>query len=225
MQLSDKLLEIQNIFVQILFPALLDTLKMVMLSTLFAVILGAIPAIILVLTDEKGLRPNKFVFKTLDVIINALRSFPFIILMVSIVPLTRLIIGTSIGTNAAIVPLTIGAAPFAARVIESALKEVDYGIIEAAKSFGATDFQIIFKVMLKEAFPSLVLGITLTVISVIGYSAMAGAVGGGGLGDVAIKYGYYRFKTDIMVYTVIILVIIVQAFQTLGNFLYTILKK
>jgi D-methionine transport system permease protein len=232
MQLGSLILKIENIlkpfldtFVQILYPALLDTLKMVMLSTLFAVILGAIPAIILVLTDEKGLKPNKLVFKTLDVIINTLRSFPFIILMVSMVPLTRAIIGTSIGTNAAIVPLTLGAAPFAARVIESALKEVDYGIIEAAKSFGATTTQIIFKVMLKEAIPTLVLGITLTVISVIGYSAMAGAVGGGGLGDVAIKYGYYRFKYDIMIYTVIILIIIVQIFQTLGNFLYKILKK
>ncbi len=232
MHLNSLLLKLENMlsafldtFVQILYPALIETLKMVLLSTLFAVILGAIPAIILVLTDEKGLKPNKFIFKTLDVIINTLRSFPFIILMVFMVPLTRLIVGTAIGTDAAIVPLTIGAAPFAARVMESALKEVDYGIIEAAKSFGATTSQIIFKVMLKEAIPSLVLGITLTVISVIGYSAMAGAVGGGGLGNVAITYGYYRFKYDLTIYTVIILIIIVQVFQTLGNFLYKILKK
>lgn len=210
---------------KILIEALLDTLKMTFLSTLYAVIIGFILAIILVLTDKKGLKPNKVIFSILDFIINILRSFPFLILIVAIVPFTRFVMGTAIGTDAVIVPLTIGAAPFAARVIESALKEVDYGIIEAAKSFGANTFQIIFKIMLKEAFPSIVLGITLTVISVIGYSAMAGTVGGGGLGDVAIKYGYYRYKTDIMLYTVLILIIIVQSFQTLGNFLYKRLKK
>lgn len=210
---------------KILIEALLDTLKMTSLSTLYAVIIGFVLAIILVLTDKKGLKPNKVIFSILDFIINILRSFPFLILIVAIVPFTRFVMGTAIGTDAVIVPLTIGAAPFAARVIESALKEVDYGIIEAAKSFGANTFQIIFKVMLKEAFPSIVLGITLTVISVIGYSAMAGTVGGGGLGDVAIKYGYYRYKTDIMLYTVLILIIIVQSFQTLGNFLYKRLKK
>ncbi len=210
---------------KILIEALLDTLKMTSLSTLYAVIIGFVLAIILVLTDKKGLKPNKVIFSILDFIINILRSFPFLILIVAIVPFTRFVMGTAIGTDAVIVPLTIGAAPFAARVIESALKEVDYGIIEAAKSFGANTFQIIFKVMLREAFPSIVLGITLTVISVIGYSAMAGTVGGGGLGDVAIKYGYYRYKTDIMLYTVLILIIIVQSFQTLGNFLYKRLKK
>lgn len=208
------------IFSEILLPALEETVFMVLLSTVFAVILGFIPAIVLTVTNEKGLKPNKVVFKTLDFIINILRSFPFLILMIAIFPFTRLIAGTTIGTTAAIVPLTIGAAPFAARVIESALKEVDYGIIEAARAFGASNFQIIFKVMIKEALPSIVLGITLTVISVVGYSAMAGAIGGGGLGSAAMNYGYYRFQTDIMVYTVIILILIVQAFQSLGNLLY-----
>lgn len=208
------------IFNEILLPALEETIFMVLASTVLAVILGFIPAIVLVVTNEKGLKPNKVVFKTLDFIINILRSFPFLILMIAIVPFTRLIVGTTIGTNAAIVPLTIGAAPFAARVIESALREVDYGIIEAARAFGASNFQIIFKVMMKEALPSIVLGITLTVISVVGYSAMAGAIGGGGLGSAAMNYGYYRFQTDIMVYTVIILIVIVQAFQSLGNLLY-----
>ena len=208
------------IFSEILLPALGETIYMVLLSTVFAVLLGFIPAIALVITSEKGLKPNKVVFNTLDFVVNLLRSFPFLILMIAIFPFTRIIAGTTIGTNAAIVPLTIGAAPFAARVIESALKEVDYGIIEAARAFGASNFQIIFKVMIKEALPSIVLGITLTVISVVGYSAMAGAVGGGGLGSAAMNYGYNRFETDIMVYTVIILIVIVQIFQNLGNLLY-----
>ncbi|MCM8711664.1 ABC transporter permease [Clostridium sp. SYSU_GA19001] len=218
-------MSISNLFVEILLPGLIDTLYMVILSTLFAVIIGFIPAIVLVITDEKGLKPNKTVNRSLDFVINLLRSFPFIILMIAIIPFTRLLVGTSIGRNAAIVPLTIGAAPFAARVIESALKEVDPGIIEAAKSFGASTSQIIFKVMLKEALPSIVLGITLTVISVIGYSAMAGTIGAGGLGDIAVRYGYQRFKTDIMIYTIIILIIIVQVLQSLGNYAYKKLSK
>ncbi|MBX4258588.1 ABC transporter permease [Clostridium estertheticum] len=210
----------EEILIQILLPALLDTMYMVVVSTIFTVILGFITAVGLIITGPKGLRPNSLVYKSLNLVVNILRSFPFIILMISIFPLTKLIVGTTIGTNAAIVPLTLGAAPFAARIIESALLEVDYGIIEAAKSFGAKTYQIIFKVMLKEAMPSIVLGITLTVINIIGYSAMAGTVGGGGLGDVAQKYGYYRFQTDIMIYTVIILIIIVQVIQALGNLLY-----
>lgn len=210
---------------EILLPALLETVQMVLISTFLAVAIGFIPAIILVLTDEGGLKPNKIVYKTLDFIINTLRSFPFLILMISIFPLTKLIVGTSIGTNAAIVPLTIAAAPFAARVIESSMKEVDNGVIEAAKSFGSSNWQIIYKVILKEAFPSIVLGITLTVISVVGYSAMAGAIGGGGLGNVAVNYGYYRFKTDIMIYTVVILIVLVQVFQSLGTFIYRKLSK
>lgn len=210
---------------EILLPALLETIQMVLISTFLAVVIGFIPAIILVLTDEGGLKPNKVVYKVLDFIINTLRSFPFLILMISIFPLTKLIAGTSIGTNAAIVPLTIAAAPFAARVIESSMKEVDNGVIEAAKSFGSSNWQIIYKVILKEAFPSIILGITLTVISVVGYSAMAGAIGGGGLGNVAINYGYYRFKTDIMIYTVVILIVLVQIFQSLGTFIYRKLSK
>lgn len=204
----------------ILLPALVDTLYMVTVSTFFAVILGSVPGVVLVITNERGLKPNKSIYKSINLVINILRSFPFIILMISIFPFTRLIVGTTIGTTAAIVPLTIGAAPFAARVIESALMEVDYGIIEAAKSCGASISQIIWKVMMREALPSIVQGITLTIISVVGYSAMAGAIGGGGLGDVAIKFGYYRFRTDIMAYTVIILIFIVQILQGLGNLLY-----
>jgi D-methionine transport system permease protein len=216
---------VSKLFLEMLLPGLRDTLIMVLVSTLFAVVIGFLPAIVLVITDDKGLKPNKAINRVLDFIINLLRSFPFIILMIAIFPLTRLIVGTTIGIKAAIVPLTIGAAPFAARVIESALKEVDPGIVEAAKSFGASTSQIIFKVMIKEALPSIVLGITLTVISVIGYSAMAGTIGAGGLGDIAVRYGYQRFKTDIMIYTVIILIIVVQIMQGLGNFAYKKLSK
>lgn len=206
--------------VDILIPALGETLVMVFFSTLFSLILGFIPAIVLVITSSNGLKPNKAIYKTLDYVINILRSFPFIILMISIAPITKFIVGKSIGTVAAIVPLTIAAAPFVARVIESSLKEVDQGVIEAAKSFGASDTQIIFNVMIKEAIPSIISGLTLTIISIIGYSAMAGAVGGGGLGDAAIRNGYQRYNTEVMVVTVIILIVIVQGLQSLGNYLY-----
>ena len=209
----------------IILKAFNETVFMTFYSTIFSVILGFILAVILTISAEDGLRPNKIIYKVLDVIINILRSFPFIILMVFIIPLTRAIVGTSIGKEAAIVPLTFAAAPFVARIIESSLREVDKGVIEAAKSFGASDFQIIFKVMLKEAVPSIVSGLTLTIISIIGYSAMAGPVGGGGLGYLAVSYGYQRFQKDVMIVTVIILIIIVQALQMLGNYLYKKLNK
>lgn len=204
----------------ILIKAFGESIYMVSFSTLFSLILGFIVAILLILTAPDGLKPNKTIYSVLDAIINILRSFPFIILIVSIAPLTKLIVGKSIGQTAAIVPLTIAAAPFVARVIESALKEVDKGVVEAAKSFGASNTQIIFRVMLKEAVPSIISGLTLTVISIIGYSAMAGTVGAGGLGDLAVRYGYQRYQTDIMIVTVIILIIIVQVLQSLGNYFY-----
>ncbi len=210
---------------EIIGKALIETLEMVFVSTTFSVILGFIPAIILTITASDGLKPNKIIYTILDFTVNTLRSFPFIILMVIIIPLTRLIAGKSIGTEAAMVPLTIAAAPFVARVIESSLREVDKGVIEAAKSFGASNTQIIFKVMLKEAVPSIMSGITLTIISIVGYSAMAGAIGGGGLGQVAISYGYQRFQTDVMIVTCIILVIVVQGLQFLGNYFYNKLSK
>lgn len=210
---------------EILIEGFNKTIIMVFFSTLFSVILGFIPAMALIVTAPNGLKPNKGVYKALDTIINILRGFPFLILMVAIMPLTKLIVGKSIGTTAAIVPLTIAAAPFVARVIESSLKEVDQGVVEAAKSFGASNMQIIFKVMLKEAVPSIISGLTLTVISIIGYSAMAGTVGAGGLGDLAVRYGYQRYQTDIMIVTVIILVIIVQVLQSLGNYFYKKLSQ
>ena len=206
--------------IKILEKALRETLIMVSISTLFAITIGICFSIILIVTDKDGARPNKLIYGVLDGIINILRSFPFIILMVVIVPLTKLIVGKSIGTTAAIVPLTIAAAPFVARVIESALKSVDRGVIEAAKSLGASNAQIIFKVMIPEALPEIISGITLTVISIIGYSAMAGSIGGGGLGAVAITYGYNRFNTKFMICTVFVLIIVVQLIQWLGNYIY-----
>lgn len=210
---------------EIIVKALIETLEMTFVSTIGSLILGFIPAIILTVTAKDGLKPNKIIYSILDFIINTLRSFPVIILMVAIIPLTRLIVGKSIGTEAVIVPLTIAAAPFVARIIESALREVDKGIIEAAKSFGASNTQIIFKVMLKEAVPSITSGITLTIISIVGYSAMAGTIGGGGLGQVAISYGYQRFQPDYMIVTCIVLIILVQLLQVLGNYFYNKLSK
>lgn len=212
-------MSIQEIF-EILLPALNETLIMVAMSTLFAVILGMILAIILVLSGEHGPKPNKIIYKGLDILINVFRSFPFVILMVVVVPLTRAIAGKSFGTVAAIVPLTIAAAPFVARIIESSLNEVDRGVIEAAESLGATKLQIIFKIMIKEGLPSIVSGLVLTIISIIGYSAMAGAIGGGGLGNAAITYGYSRFNPKLMWATVIIIVLIVQGIQSFGNYIY-----
>lgn len=206
--------------VEILLEATWETIFMVIGSTFFSVVLGFIPAIILTLTASDGLKPNKIVYSILDMIVNIFRSFPFIILMVLVIPLTRFIAGKSIGTVAALVPLTISAIPFVARVIESALRSVDGGLIEAAKSFGASNTQIMLRVYLKEAFPAILNGITLTMISLIGYSAMGGAIGAGGLGDVAIRYGYQAYKTEYMIVTSIILILIVQGIQSIGNKLY-----
>ena len=197
-----------------------QTLYMVFGSTLFSVILGFVPAIILVLTAPDGLKPNKVIYQVLDFIVNTFRSFPFIILFILVIPVTRAIVGTSLGSTAAIVPLTISAIPFVARVIESALRSVDSGLIEAAKSFGASDMQIIVHVYFKEAFPSILSGIILTMISIIGYTAMAGSVGGGGLGDVAIRRGYQAYNLNYLFVTSLILIVIVQIIQNIGNYLY-----
>lgn len=210
---------------KLLLEATLDTLYMTFVSTFLAFIIGLGLAIILVITNKNGLKPNKVIYNALDIIVNTLRSFPFIILIIVLFPFTKFIVGTSIGTTAAIVPLTIGSAPFIARLIENAMNEVDHGIIEAALSYGATKTQIIFKVIFIEALPSIINAITLTLIVVIGFTAMAGAVGGGGLGDVAMRYGFQRFRPDIMAYTVIILIAMVQIIQSSGNFLYKITKK
>ena len=205
--------------------SVIDTLYMTFTSTLLAFIIGSALAILLILTRKDGLMPNKAIYSTLDVVVNTLRSFPFLILIVVLFPFTKFLIGTSIGTTAAIVPLTIGSAPFIARLIENALLEVGSDIIEAAKSFGASKAQIIFRVMFVEALPSIINAITLTLIVIIGFTAMAGTVGGGGLGDVAIRFGFQRFRPDIMTYTVVILIVIVQIIQSAGDTLYKITKK
>ncbi|AJC93948.1 ABC transporter permease [Campylobacter volucris] len=212
-------------FENILYPALLETLYMSFVSTFLAFLIAIIPAIMLTVTDKGGLCENKSIYNVLDFIINILRSFPFLILIVVLSPFTKYIVGMSIGTTATIVPLTIGIAPYLAKMIESAFKEIDQGIIEAARSYGASKTQIIFKVMLNEALPSIINGTTMILIVVVGFSAMAGTVGGGGLGDVAIRYGYERFNTQIMIQTVIILIILVQIIQLIGNLLYKITKR
>ncbi len=208
------------------FPtAIWETLYMCLLSTTLAFLIGLALAILLVISGKGGLKPNKKLYTFLDFTTNTLRSFPFIILIVAIAPLTKLIVGTNIGTTATIVPLTIGAAPFIARLIEGAFKEVDEGIIEAAKSFGATNYQIIFKIILPEALPSLISTITVTLIVIVGFSAMAGVVGGGGVGTVAINRGYNGFDNEILYISVVVLLIMVQIFQSLGDFLYKVIKK
>ena len=205
---------------RIILLASRQTLYMVFWSTLFSVILGFFPAIILTLTADDGLRPNKVIYETLSFIVNVFRSFPFVILMVIIIPLTRAIVGTSIGTKAAIVPLTACAIPFIARVFETSLRETDPGVIEAAKSFGASDWQILTRVYIKESIPRMVNGIILLIINLLGYSAMAGTLGGGGIGDIAIRYGYQKYSTEYLVVCSVILILFVQIVQMIGNFIY-----
>lgn len=203
----------------IICPSLIETIYMVFYSTIFSVLIGLPLGVILVITDKGHISEKPALNKVLGFIVNIMRSVPFIILIIAIFPLSRLIVGTTIGTTAAIVPLSIAAAPFVARIIESSLREVDWGVIEASLSVGASVPQIIFRVMLPEALPSLVLDITTTIINIIGYAAMAGSIGGGGLGDLAIRYGYQRFETDVLVATIIVLVILVQIIQAIGNFI------
>ena len=193
-----------------------DTLYMTLASTLFGYILGLPMGITLAVTDKNGIRPNAVIYKVLDVIANIVRSIPFLILLILLIPFTRLLVGKSYGSTATIVPLTIAAAPFIARMIESSLNEVDKGVIEAAQSMGAGTFTIIWKVLLVEARTSLLSGATIAIGTILGYSAMAGTVGGGGLGDIAVRYGYYRYEKEIMIVTVVLLVLLVQIFQTVG---------
>lgn len=202
----------------------LETLYMVSMSTVFSLLLGLALAVMMIFTGPHGLNPRPSVYRVLDAVVNLGRSFPFIILLIAILPLTRLIVGTTIGSTAPIVPLTLGAAPFVARIVEANFLEVDSGVIEAARSFGASNRQIVFRVLFPEALPSIVLNVAVVAITLLGYSAMAGTVGGGGLGDLAIKYGYNRFQVDMMVYSVVVLVIIVQIIQSLGNLAYKKLR-
>lgn len=193
-----------------------ETLFMTLLSTLFGYILGIPMGIALAVTDKNGIKPNAVVYKILDVIANVVRSIPFLILLILLMPLTKLIVGRSYGTAATVVPLTIAAAPFIGRMIESSINEVDHGVIEAAQSMGASNMTIIIRVLLVEARTSILVGVTIALGTILGYSAMAGIVGGGGLGDIAMRYGYYRYEKEIMIVAVVLLVVLVQIFQTLG---------
>lgn len=202
-----------------LLEGLGQTLYMSFVSTFFAYVLGLPLGILVVVTAKNGIAPRRILNMILGWIVNIGRSIPFIILMVALIPFTKFVVGKSIGSTAAIVPLVIAAAPFIARLVETSLQELDEGVIEAAKAMGASNWQIVYKVMLPESIPSLVRGMTIALITLIGYSAMAGTVGGGGLGDLAIRYGYNRYQDDVMILTIILLVILVQLIQVVFNFI------
>ena len=202
--------------IQLLANGLLETVYMTLVSTALGYLIGLPVGILLTVTDKEGIRPNAFIYRILDVIINIMRSIPFLILLILLIPFTRFLVGKSYGTTATIVPLVVSAAPYIARMVESSLKEVDAGVIEAARSMGASNGTIVLRVLLVEAKTSLITGATITLGTILGYSAMAGTVAGGGLGDIAIQYGYYRWQTDIMLITVALLVILFQIFQMIG---------
>ncbi len=202
---------------QLLLEGTLDTLYMTLVSTAIAYLIGIPLGVILVMTRRDGICPAPKTNAVLGTIVNVMRSVPFLILIIVLIPFTRLVAGTSIGATATIVPLIVGAAPFIARMVESSLLEVDAGVVEAAQAMGASPWQIVTKVLLKESVPSLVTGAAIALTTILGYSAMAGAVGGGGLGDLAIKYGYHRYQTDVLLLTLVILVLLVQVIQALGN--------
>lgn len=202
-----------------------QTLYMTILSTVVGYVFGLPLGVMLAVFDKDGLRPNKAVYKVLDVISNIIRSIPFLILLILIIPLTRLIVGQSYGSSATVVPLVVAAIPFIGRMVESSIKEVDAGVVEAARSMGASDLRIIVKVLLLESRTSLITGATIAIGTILGYSAMAGSVGGGGLGGIAIRYGYYRYESQIMIVTVILLVVLVQVFQSIGMIIASKLDK
>ena len=202
-----------------------ETLYMTLLSTLMGYVIGLPMGVLLAVSDKDGLKPNRVLYRILDVIANIVRSIPFLILLILLIPFTRMIVGKSYGSTATVVPLVIAAGPFIARMVESSLKEVDEGVIEAARSMGASNLRTIVKVLLVEARTSLINGATIAVGTILGYSAMAGTIGGGGLGDIAIRYGYHRYQADIMIVTVVLLVILVQIFQMVGTTLANRLDK
>ena len=204
---------------ELLLQGTWDTIVMTLVSTVFAYIIGIPLGVAVVLTDpKKGLLPHRAINAVLGWIINIGRSIPFIILLVAVIPFTRLVVGTSLGVPGAIVPLVVSAAPFVGRMVEQSLAEVDASLIEAAQSFGATVWQIVIKVYLMESLPSLIRGFSITLITLLGYSAMAGTVGAGGLGDIAIRYGYQRYMVDMMIATIVILIVVVQVIQSVCDF-------
>ena len=211
--------------IMLLAEGLRETVYMTLVSTFLGYVIGLPVGILLTVTDKDGIKPNAFIYRILDVIINIMRSIPFLILLILLIPFTRFLVGKSYGTTATIVPLVVSAAPYIARMVESSLKEVDAGVIEAARSMGASNWTIVFRVLLVEAKTSLIVGATITLGTILGYSAMAGTVAGGGLGDLAIQYGYYRWRTDIMLMTVALLVILFQIFQMIGMKLASVLDN
>ena len=211
--------------VDMILKGIQETLYMTLLSTLMGYVIGLPMGVLLAVSDKDGLKPHRVLYRILDVIANIVRSIPFLILLILLIPFTRMIVGKSYGSTATVVPLVIAAGPFIARMVESSLKEVDEGVIEAARSMGASNLRIIVKVLLVEARTSLINGATIAVGTILGYSAMAGTIGGGGLGDIAIRYGYHRYQADIMIVTVVLLVILVQIFQMVGTTLANRLDK
>ena len=205
--------------INMILEGIVGTVYMSIVSTFFGYIFGLPMGVLLTISDKNGLKPNPVLYKILDAVSNVVRSVPFLILLILLIPFTRLVVGKSYGTTATIVPLVISAAPYIARMVESSLKEVDDGVIEAAKAMGASNLQIVFKVLLVEARTSLITNATIALGTVLGYSAMAGTVGGGGLGDIAVRYGYYRYQADIMIVTVVLLIVLFQIFQNTGMFI------
>ena len=212
-------MEVRNMWTEqireMILNGILETLYMTVVSTLFGYVFGLPMGVLLCISDKDGLKPHPVLYKILDFIANIVRV-PFLILLILLIPFTRFLLGKSYGSTATIVPLTVAAIPFIARMVESSLKEVDNGVVEAARAMGAGTMRIILRVLLVEARTSLITGATIAIGTILGYSAMAGAVGGGGLGDIAVRYGYYRYQTDIMIVTVILLIVIVQIFQSVG---------
>lgn len=214
----------KNFWKMIMIPAFSSTIEMVVITTILATILAFLIAVILVVTNKDGIHPNKVIYQIVAFVVNVIRSFPFVILMVFLLPITKSIAGTSFGVKAAVIPLTVSATAFIARLIENAMKEVDPGLIEAMKSFGISDFHLIFHVMLSEAMPAIISGIILATIAILGSTAMAGTMGAGGIGSVAITYGYQSFNDKVMYITAGILVIMVQCIQSIGNWIYRKMK-
>lgn len=214
----------KNFWNRIMFPAFGDTIKMVVITAILATVLGFLIAVILLITDEDGIYPNRVIYQIATFLVNVLRSVPFVILMVFLLPFTKSLVGISYGVKAAIIPLTVGAAAFIARIIENAMKEVDPKLIQAMRSFGISDFQIIFNVILSEAAPAIISGVILATVSILGATAVAGTMGAGGIGNVAIVYGYQSFNNEIMFLTTGILVVMVQGIQSLGNWIYKKMK-
>lgn len=211
--------------IEMIKQGIYETLYMTLVSTFFGYLIGLPMGVLLCVTGKDGLKPNAVIYKVLDIIANIVRSIPFLILLILLIPFTRLLLGQSYGSTATIVPLVAAAIPFIARMVESSLKEVDAGVIEAARSMGASTFRIILKVLLVEARTSIITGATIAIGTILGYSAMAGTVGGGGLGDIAVRYGYYRYQPDIMIVTVVLLVVLVQIFQSIGMLIANRLDK